>query len=176
MKRNDEIANDDIGEFRAILSCGHACDPNSLTHWCRNLLEDGKCEFVCPALNDKDTPCSREWSYDEVRRLGMLTAEEMESFESKLNENRLKSAGARYRQCPDCSSFVERDSDDESDHHDLRTECIVCKSVLKRSDYIFCWQCEQPCISGVRVLRGTCGRLDCRNKDLDVLANCFLVK
>ncbi|KAF3837142.1 hypothetical protein F7725_004606 [Dissostichus mawsoni] len=53
----------------AEMSCGHA----------------GQYKFKCPALKDGTVKkCDKEWSYQEVRRLAVLTAEEMAYFEEKM--------------------------------------------------------------------------------------------
>ncbi|KAK5614869.1 hypothetical protein CRENBAI_010626 [Crenichthys baileyi] len=84
----------------AEMSCGHAVTPQSLTGWCRSLLDQGQYKFKCPAL-EKDTlhQCGALWSYQEVRRLAVLTAAEMQHFE----ENMARLAAAEYcdfKTCP----------------------------------------------------------------------------
>lgn len=48
---------------------------------------------MCPALKDDTiSKCNAVWSYSEVRRLALLTPEEMEEFEEKM----ARLAAARY--------------------------------------------------------------------------------
>lgn len=131
--------------LRAEMSCGHAVTPESLTGWCRSLLDQvragwygpakmlccpsptllgvqywsfllqcvmldaliewimvwkasiltasrdrcysfqGQYKFSCPALKDGTLQkCGAEWSYQEVRRLAVLTVEEMQHFEETI--------------------------------------------------------------------------------------------
>lgn len=53
----------------------------------------GQYKFKCPALQDSTLQkCDEVWSYQEVRRLAVLTAEEMQYFE----ENMARLAAAEY--------------------------------------------------------------------------------
>uniref|UniRef100_A0A3Q1AYU3 Uncharacterized protein n=2 Tax=Amphiprion ocellaris TaxID=80972 RepID=A0A3Q1AYU3_AMPOC len=61
----DPISSDD-DSLRAEMSCGHAVTPESLTQWCRNLLDQGHYTFKCPALVEGTTRCNKAWSYQEV--------------------------------------------------------------------------------------------------------------
>ncbi|KAF6724455.1 hypothetical protein FQA47_019858 [Oryzias melastigma] len=64
---------------RAEMSCGHAVTPMSLTNWCCKLLDEGKNRFVCGM-----TGCNKEWSYEEVCKMALLTPEEKEYFETTM--------------------------------------------------------------------------------------------
>ncbi|KAF6724482.1 hypothetical protein FQA47_019885 [Oryzias melastigma] len=64
---------------RAEMSCGHAVTPMSLTNWCRKLLDEGKNRFVCGM-----TGCNKEWSYEEVCKMALLTPEEKKYFETTM--------------------------------------------------------------------------------------------
>ncbi len=35
---------------RVVMTCGHAVDPNTLTAWCRSLLDKHEWELYCPAI------------------------------------------------------------------------------------------------------------------------------
>ncbi|KAK5858706.1 hypothetical protein PBY51_002827 [Eleginops maclovinus] len=93
----------------AEMSCGHAVTPQSLTGWCRSLLDQGQYKFKCPALEDGTLQkCDEEWPYQEVRRLAVLTVEEMAYFE----ENMARLAATEYcefKTCPGCETYVERE-------------------------------------------------------------------
>jgi len=168
----DAITNDNDGELKAVLSCGHAVDPNSLTAWCKSLIDDGKIEFFCPAIVDvnKNLKCNKKWNYDEVKRIALLNELESEYFEKKLSENSLKTY-VDFKQCPNCSSFVER-----LDANNLRVKCTLCSRLLKKS-YEFCWQCEREWTVPIATANLTCGRENClHQKDLVILANCKFIK
>ena len=149
---------------RVKMSCGHAVDPNTLTTWCRTLLNDQKVKFHCPAITEKDAKgvvkklCEKIWDYAEVRRIALLSDAECSYFESKLSEY----AALQYcdmKECPGCRSFVERE-----DFTNLRVTCPIC-SKKKGRTYDFCWQCLQdwtgPTKSGVK-----CGNSKCVHPEL----------
>ena len=144
---------------RVKMSCGHAVDPNTLTAWCRSLLDQQKVEFHCPAITEKDAKgvmkkqCKKVWEYAEVRRIALLNDAECSYFESKLSEY----AALQYcdmKECPGCRSFVERE-----DLKNLRVTCPIC-SKKKGRTYDFCWQCLHdwtgPNKSGVKCGNSTC--------------------
>uniref|UniRef100_A0A3B3VHA9 Uncharacterized protein n=1 Tax=Poecilia latipinna TaxID=48699 RepID=A0A3B3VHA9_9TELE len=91
------ISDDDDEDqgLRAEMSCGHAVTPQSLTGWCRSLLDQGQYKFKCPAF-DEDTQeiCGAVWPYREVRRLADLSVEEMEYFEETI----ARLAAAEYQE------------------------------------------------------------------------------
>ena len=149
---------------RVKMSCGHAVDPNTLTGWCRSLLDSHHFKFHCPAIVGKDangieTQCKKEWEYAEVRRIALLNEAECSYFESKMAEY----AALQYcdmKECPGCRSFVER-----IDLTNLRVTCPVCTK-KKKSTYDFCWQCEKewsapPVKSGLK-----CGNPKCEHPEL----------
>ncbi|CAB1351551.1 unnamed protein product [Coregonus sp. 'balchen'] len=66
VNRQDDITlDDDLDILKAEMSCGHAVTPESLTRW-----GNQKCGVV--------------WSYQEVRRVAALTAEEIQYFEETI--------------------------------------------------------------------------------------------
>lgn len=75
--------DDDPDVLRAVLSCGHITDPETLTDCCRAQLDDGKTEFKCPL-------CEKKWPYDEVRKLAKLSDDETLIFEDKVGTNTVK--------------------------------------------------------------------------------------
>ena len=56
----DDISLDDEHVLRSKLSCGHFVDPNSLTSWCKNLVNDGYFEFHCPAIVSRFEKCNKK--------------------------------------------------------------------------------------------------------------------
>ncbi|XP_074518235.1 E3 ubiquitin-protein ligase DDB_G0292642-like [Halichoeres trimaculatus] len=151
--------------LRAEMSCGHAVTPESLTGWCRSLLDQGQFKFKCPALAEGTLQkCDALWSYQEVRRLAVLTAEEMRYFE----ENIAQMAATEYcdfKACPGCKTYVERE-----DPTNLNVQCTVC-TADKKKVFQFCWQC-------LKLWKGPAPRSDrcdndgCVNHDLQLLKDC----
>ncbi|XP_032439414.1 probable E3 ubiquitin-protein ligase ARI7 [Xiphophorus hellerii] len=151
--------------LRAEMSCGHAVTPQSLTGWCRSLLDQGQYKFKCPALKDgTHHKCDALWSYQEVRRLAVLTAAEMQHFE----ENMARLAATEYcdfKTCPGCSSYIERE-----DLTNLCVQCLVC-TADKNEQVQFCWQCLMPW-KGPAPRSDRCDNNGCINHDLELLRTC----
>ena len=122
---------------RVEMSCGHAVHPNTLTVYCRSLVEANQFEMVCPAITDgKTKQCKKVWEYTEIRQIALLNDAECQWFESKIAER----AAQQYcdmKECPVCRSFLER-----ADLSNLPVHCIIC-SKKKGEGYDFCWQCLQ---------------------------------
>jgi hypothetical protein len=166
----DDISLDDEHVLRAKLSCGHVVDPNSLTNWCKSLLNSGYCEFYCPAIVRRFETCNKKLEYSEVRKLALLNKTEKYYFEIKLSENAAEKI-CDFKKCPNCQSFVER-----TNCNDLKTVCSVCL-VLTKKNFEFCWQCEQKwVVSTINQQTDTCGRVNCINKNLQALAKCKLIQ
>ncbi|XP_006630360.1 probable E3 ubiquitin-protein ligase RNF144A-A [Lepisosteus oculatus] len=166
VNRKDEITLDDDPDIlRAEMSCGHAVTPNSLTAWCRSLLDQGQYKFVCPALKDGTLQkCGAVWSYEEVRKLAVLTAEEQQHFEETLAA--LAAAEyCEYKSCPGCQSFVERE-----DLANLNVHCTVCTADTG-STFEFCWQCMSRW-KGPGPRSDRCDNDGCTNKELELLLKC----
>uniref|UniRef100_A0A3P8T8V9 RING-type domain-containing protein n=1 Tax=Amphiprion percula TaxID=161767 RepID=A0A3P8T8V9_AMPPE len=156
--RRDDL--DPISE----MSCSHAVTPESLTQWCRNLLDQGHYTFKCPALVEGTTRCNKAWSYQEVRRLADLSVEEMQHFE----DNMARMAAARhceFQPCPQCKTNMER-----KDLSNLCVICIIC-TADQGGTYQFCWQCQKPW-KGSAPRSDRCGNDDCINRDLQLLQTC----
>ncbi|XP_028998745.1 ankyrin repeat and IBR domain-containing protein 1-like [Betta splendens] len=142
---------------RALMSCGHAVTPTSLTNWCHRLLDEGESRFVCG-----QTGCNVEWSYEEVCKMALLTPEEKKLFERAMSSN---AARANTRPCPGCESPVVR-----TDLFNLRVHCSVC-SVNRSGSYDFCWQCLREW-KGPDPRSDRCDNHGCRNQSLKTLKNC----
>ncbi|KAM9424199.1 putative E3 ubiquitin-protein ligase RNF144A-A [Pholidichthys leucotaenia] len=151
--------------LRAEMSCGHAVTPQSLTGWCRSLIDKGQYKFKCPALkNGTLQKCDAVWPYQEVRRLAVLTAEEMQHFEEKIA--RMAAAEyCEYKECPGCKTYVERE-----DLTNLSVQCTIC-TADKNKVYEFCWQCMKPW-KGRAPYFDHCDNEGCVNHDLELLKSC----
>ncbi|XP_042608751.1 uncharacterized protein LOC109089129 isoform X3 [Cyprinus carpio] len=159
-KPNDfDVFDDDPDVLRAVLSCGHITDPNSLTDCCKTQLDYGQTEFKCPV-------CEETWPYDEVRKLAKLTLEEQLSFEEKLGTNTVKNL-FDFRVCPGCSTFVER-----LDVSNLCVECPVCTEKTGNS-YEFCWNCLREW-KGSQNRAERCGNVGC-TIDKKLLKDCPMI-
>ena len=143
---------------RVIMSCGHAVDPNTLTAWCRSLLDQHQFEFYCPAIVSqpdarKIKQCKKVWKYTEVRRIALLNEAEQQYFESKMSEY----AAQQYcdmKECPGCRSFIER-----RDPTNLRVHCMICTK-KKGRNFDFCWNCDrewsEPTTSAIKCANDSC--------------------
>ncbi|XP_046870036.1 probable E3 ubiquitin-protein ligase ARI5 [Hypomesus transpacificus] len=167
VNRRDDLdpLGDDDGTLRAEMSCGHAVTPESLTGWCRSLLDQGQYKFLCPALKEGTLKkCGAQWTYQEVRRLAVLTTEEMEHFEETL-ACLAAATYCEFKACPSCQTCLER-----KDISNLNVCCTIC-TADKQKTYEFCWQCLKKWKgSGPRSDR--CDNEGCTNHDLELLKNC----
>ncbi|XP_069025939.1 E3 ubiquitin-protein ligase DDB_G0292642 [Embiotoca jacksoni] len=151
--------------LRAEMSCGHAVTPESLTGWCRSLLDQGQYKFKCPALkNGTLVRCDEVWPYQEVRRLAVLTAEEMRDFEEKIARLALTEY-CEYKMCPGCKTSVER-----ADPTNLNVHCTICMADKKKESH-FCWQCLKPW-KGEAPRSDRCDNDGCINHNLELLITC----
>lgn len=125
--------------------------PESLTIYCRSLLDAGRSRFLCPYIS-QDTPpvyCGKEWDYIVVRRLAVLTDAEKKEFETKVSKNYLFKAMG-IQECPSCKSFVER-----INKKDVRLSCSFCKNKLHKA-FDFCWHCLHEWVNSSSTTQ--CGR------------------
>ncbi|RVE60478.1 hypothetical protein OJAV_G00181160 [Oryzias javanicus] len=153
--------------LRAEMSCGHAVTPESLTGWCRSLLDQGPVQIQCPALSMRKNcaeSCDALWTYAEVRRLAVLTAEEMQHFEETIARMAITEF-CDVKTCPGCKTYVERE-----DLTNLCVECSVCTSD-KKKPFLFCWQCFKPW-KGRAPRSDRCDNDGCINEDLELLRTC----
>ncbi|XP_066282912.1 uncharacterized protein [Branchiostoma lanceolatum] len=155
---------DDPNTPRAKMSCGHAITPETLTTYCESLLSAGKYIFKCPYISPTGEYCGKEWSYLEVRRLAVLTADEKKQFETKISDNYLRK-GMGIQECPKCHSMCER-----VDKKDKRVVCPLC-SARDGVEYHFCWFCLHEWI-GIGIDK--CDNDDCSGEDkrLKILRDC----
>ena len=123
-----------------------------MTAYCRSLLDAGKFRFLCPYIGN-NTYCGKEWAYFNIRRLAVLTKEEIKIFETKITDNYLRKA-CGIQECPKCHS-CEREST-----HDRRVICPFCSK--DGNCYEFCWYCLHNWKS-----TGTakCGNAECSGED-----------
>ncbi|KAI3376348.1 hypothetical protein L3Q82_016832 [Scortum barcoo] len=158
--REDELdfLCNDYKSLRALMSCGHAVTPMSLTDWCHWQLDEGESKFVCG-----QTGCDVEWPFDEVCKMALLTPEEIEDFEKKVFNNAAKDF-FDVKACPGCKSLVMR-----ADPYDLSVKCTVCTAERNKT-YRFCWQCLREW-KGPAPRSDRCENEDCQNP-LELLWTC----
>ncbi|KAG9274341.1 uncharacterized protein si:ch211-212k18.15 [Astyanax mexicanus] len=166
VQRRDEITLDDDPDIlRAEMSCGHAVTAQSLTAWCRSLLDQGQYKFKCPALKDGTIEkCGAVWTYSEVRRMALLTQEEQNHFEETMAVLAVAEY-CEYNSCPGCKSFVERE-----DLTNLCVNCIICTAETGKT-YHFCWQCLKKW-KGPGPRSDRCDNAGCNNPLLENLLKC----
>lgn len=170
-------------------SCGHVCEPQSLTKWCRKLLRNGAIQFTCPVLDENKVACGKVWPFYEVCRMAVLDNNETSSFLQQLETNRVNMGGGEFKHCPQCRSFIDYNKDTLpcplGFKQPLKIECRMCKEYFKNSEFTFCWQCNNPWPNETRdkaasahdaVKKGMCGRSDCRNEKLTKLKRCLHIK
>ncbi|KAK7117963.1 hypothetical protein R3I94_023247 [Phoxinus phoxinus] len=161
-KPNDlDEYDDDPGVLRAVLSCGHVTDPETLANCCRAQLKDGQTEFKCPLQE-----CRRKWPYDEVRQLAKLTIDEQLSFEEQLGTNTVKKK-VDFKDCPGCGTFIER-----SDVSNLCVQCSICTERTGET-YEFCWNCLSEW-TGSQTCSDRCGNVGC-TIDWKLLRDCPMI-
>ena len=125
----------------------------------------GKFEFRCPYKARTDEPfCDYLWEFFIVKKLAVLTKEEIKEFEIKICENYLwKAVG--IQKCPGCSSFCER-----RNKKDQRVICPICTNKKKKL-YEFCWYCLKTWLTSGKTV---CGNASCTGQDarLKILQTC----
>ncbi|XP_055359379.1 uncharacterized protein DDB_G0292642-like isoform X2 [Betta splendens] len=142
---------------RALMSCGHAVTPTSLTNWCLKQLDEGESRFVCG-----QTGCNVEWSYEEVCKMALLTPEEKKLFEKARKSNSVK---ANTKACPGCECPVLK-----TDLFNLKVHCTLC-TVIRRRSYDFCWQCLKEW-KGPDPRSDRCDNDGCFNQSVKTLETC----
>uniref|UniRef100_A0A1I8I302 RING-type domain-containing protein n=1 Tax=Macrostomum lignano TaxID=282301 RepID=A0A1I8I302_9PLAT len=159
------------------MPCGHAIGPDSLTMYCRSLLDSGLYRFLCPWLdpNDSRVGCPVEWDFVVIRRLAVLSDEERQEFERKISENYLRRAvniqisrdaanvnsvfsvaTGSFKRVPELSLLLQA--------RQLARSSRVCPACSSggRQRFEFCWYCLNKWRSA-----GTdkCGNDICSGKD-----------
>ena len=139
-----------LDNFSAV--CYFLLAPESLTLYCRSILNEGKCGFFCPHISQDQPPkhCNQEWDYLDVRRLAVLSEDEKEEFEVKIAKNYLLEV-IGIQECPKCKSLVER-----KDKKDVQLRCTVCNK-KDGKPYEFCWHCLKEWYN--RDSRTQCGKV-----------------
>lgn len=148
---------------RVKMSCGHAVDPNSLTDWCRSLLDKQQWEFYCPAVlpgPGSTKRCKSKWEYSEVRKKAALTTHEQQYFEFKISEYAYTICD--YKECPGCGTFVER-----LDKTNLRVYCQICAED-------FCWNCKKVWTGSPRSFN-RCGNPECQHPSLHLIRDAPMI-
>ncbi|KAL3046313.1 hypothetical protein OYC64_004344 [Pagothenia borchgrevinki] len=160
----DFLSTGSAEDICAAMSCGHAVTPQTLTEECQRQLDKGKFKFKCPALKDGSKRCDKEWPYQEVRKMALLTAEERRDFEEKI-VNLAAIQYCEFEACPGCQTYVER-----KNLTNLSVICTVCTKDKKKV-YEFCWQCLKQW-KGKRPRSDRCDNDGCINHDLELLKTC----
>ena len=108
-----------------------------------------------------------------MKKRALLTLDESEYFDKRLNEN-IAMNSESIKKCPKCESYTERSEDLSSS---LKMLCIACKC-LHKVNFYFCWQCENEWtpLQNKKDTGVTCGRDNCKSKDLLILENCKLIR
>ena len=128
--------------------------PESLTMYCRSLLDTGRSRFFCPYIGQDQDPvsyCNVEWDYVDVRRLAVLTDAEIKEFEDKISHNYLTKAMG-IQECPKCTSMVER-----IDRKHIRVVCSLCSKTANKP-FQFCWHCLHEWADDSSIIK--CGKIN----------------
>uniref|UniRef100_A0A3Q2GG40 Probable E3 ubiquitin-protein ligase RNF144A-A n=1 Tax=Cyprinodon variegatus TaxID=28743 RepID=A0A3Q2GG40_CYPVA len=150
---------EDEFDCKARMSCGHVVTPMSLTKYCKYLLRKGESTFVCGQFG-----CNVEWPYVEVRKMALLTPEEMEYFETTMAVNAFKTH-FDSKTCPGCKYSVTRKVESN-----LSVRCQMCTATKGRT-YEFCWQCLREW-KGPQPRTDRCDNEGCCNDALKTLRDC----
>ena len=129
--------------------CCVCAGSDSLTSWCRSILNDSGHQFLCPL-------CKQEWSYSLIRQVASLTESDLEYFDVQITTNRLQSAPG-FQRCPGCMIWCYREVTNTAINE--RAQCPVCTVARYGVAYHFCWQCLQDWkgpIDGMYCGNGTC--------------------
>jgi len=154
---------------RAVMSCGHAFTPETLTAHARTYISENlRTEIKCPLSNQGsgDLQClsNNTWDYRYYIKAAKLDEKELKFFDTKLSRNYIQK-NLQIQECPTCKSFVFRE-----DQKLVRVSCVACK-LLKKQTFDFCFYCLHQWRSSSMVVCGNegCSRIKIMNQ---FLANC----
>lgn len=122
------------------MSCGHSVEcMNLFSYFYHSVLHD-KFEIRCPALlsDDPRHVCNKRWTYDELRRMCLLSPQDTDFFEMALNVNRINFEG-NIKPCPKCKNYVRKND------HSPWVFCQSCNIIDPNNSY-YCFECglERP--------------------------------
>jgi len=146
---------DDEGNPRAVMSCGHAFTPETLTQTARsyiseNLRTEIKCPLSTQGSGSLQCKSGTIWPYSDFTKAAKLDEKELKFFDEKINKNYITKS-LNIQQCPKCETYVFRD-----DMKLIRVSCPGCR-LAKKQTYEFCFFC-------LREWKGSsaqCGYDDC---------------
>ena len=111
----------------AIMPCGHKRAREALVCFLKQQIFQEKENVIrCPELDENQVRCNKEWPLKLCKRVGVLTAEEVEAFEEGLGQNWISK---NTKQCPKCSNCVFKEVNEN------KVSCPACKSGF------FCFLC-----------------------------------
>lgn len=147
-------------EMRGLMSCGHAVECMNLYSYCYHSILHDKYEIRCPALlsDDPRNKCNKKWTYDEIRRMCMLTPQDRDFFEMALNTNRIQAEG-NVKRCPTCHNFVRRLNSIEP--------WVFCQScnIIDPNNLQYCFDCGATKIEVKGQTMYQCQTEQCKAKD-----------
>ena len=127
-------------EMRGVMSCGHSVECMNLYSYFYHSVVHDRFEIRCPALLSDDPKhiCNKKWTYDELRRMCLLTPQDTDFFEMALNVNRINSEG-NVKPCPKCKNYVRRNDN---------SPWVFCQScnIIDPNNSYYCFDCglERP--------------------------------
>uniref|UniRef100_A0A3P9KF40 RING-type domain-containing protein n=1 Tax=Oryzias latipes TaxID=8090 RepID=A0A3P9KF40_ORYLA len=127
---------------------------------CINVFVQGESRFVCGMSG-----CDKEWSYEEVCKMALLTTEEKEYFEKTMESIAERERRKNTKSCPECKVPVTR-----KDESNLSVRCQNCTN-KKGHAYEFCWQCLKEW-KGPQPRTDHCDNDGCFSEALTTLRNC----
>jgi len=161
--------DDDPLKLRGIMSCGHPVLPGSLTSFIFSEVSKGKYNIYCPYVEPLNPlkKCGKKWTYQEIRKMALLTDPERGYLELKLSLNRLSKLD-NFIECPTCSNFVIKRNPKIN-----RIKCRHC-AILTKTTSDFCAICLKHWLgSGDQY----CGNFECQTDPrVDILKHAKVLK
>jgi len=124
--------DDSHDESRAKMPCGHVISKQSMTTWLRDRIKARKYQIYCPGRDRQNKMCPTVWDWSLCRKVGVLTQQEIEEFETALDHNYTKEF-LGGQDCPHCKALIIK-----PESLGNRVKCSFCK----KAD--FCWKCLCP--------------------------------